>query len=102
MLSTHRIARGTAVVLALGAIGVPAASARPARMAPLTVGSPFHSAVHAAPAAPQTSPNGGFDWADAGIGAAGGLVLSLLGVGGALAISERRTSRTGASAAATG
>jgi hypothetical protein len=37
----------------------------------------------------QTPPNG-FDWADAGIGAAGGLALAMIGVGGALAVSQRR------------
>jgi hypothetical protein len=35
--------------------------------------------------------NGGFDWADAGIGAAGGLALSMLGLGTVLAVSQRRT-----------
>ena len=37
----------------------------------------------------QAPPNG-FDWGDAGIGAAGGLALAMIGVGGALAVSQRR------------
>lgn len=37
------------------------------------------------------APSGGFDWGDAGIGAAGGLALSMLGLGGALVVSQRRT-----------
>jgi hypothetical protein len=40
------------------------------------------------------APAGGFDWGDAGIGAAGGLALSMIGVGGALAISQNRARRT--------
>jgi hypothetical protein len=37
----------------------------------------------------QTPPSG-FDWGDAGIGAAGGLALAMIGLGGALAVSQRR------------
>lgn len=37
--------------------------------------------------------DGGFDWGDAGIGAAGGLALSMVGAGGALALSQRRARR---------
>ena len=40
-----------------------------------------------------TTPPNGFNWGDAGIGAAGGLALAMLGVGGALALSGRRTRR---------
>jgi hypothetical protein len=36
----------------------------------------------------QTPPSG-FDWGDAGIGAAGGLALAMIGIGGTLAISQR-------------
>jgi hypothetical protein len=72
-------------VLATAAIAAPGAAARPA-----------DSAEPAAPVAtPQVStrtievPSGGFDWADAGLGAAG--ALSLLGLGaGALAVTRRR------------
>jgi hypothetical protein len=44
------------------------------------------------------APASGFDWGDAGIGAAGGLALSMLGLGGALLISQRPR-RTGHSTA---
>ena len=47
------------------------------------------------------APSRGFDWGDAGIGAAGALGLAFLVVGGALAISQRRARRTRRSAAAT-
>jgi hypothetical protein len=36
------------------------------------------------------SSNSGFHWGDAGIGAAGGLALTLLGFGGAVALTRRR------------
>jgi hypothetical protein len=39
------------------------------------------------------APTDGFDWGDAGIGAAGGLALATIGVGGALAVSHHRTRR---------
>jgi hypothetical protein len=39
------------------------------------------------------SHDGHFDWADAGIGAAGGLGLALFGIGGAVAISQQRRAR---------
>jgi hypothetical protein len=37
-----------------------------------------------------TARDGGFDWGDAGIGAAGGLALTITAIGAALAVSERR------------
>jgi hypothetical protein len=51
-----------------------------------------------APAAPQAvvriqTPPNGFDWGDAGIGAAGGFALALIGLGGALVVSQRRPRR---------
>jgi hypothetical protein len=47
------------------------------------------------------TPQGGFDWGDAGIGAAGGIALTMLGLGGALGVSQRRTRRTRHTAALT-
>ena len=44
---------------------------------------------------------GGFDWGDAGIGAAGGLGLSMLAIGGGLVIAQRRDRRPSGPAAAT-
>jgi hypothetical protein len=39
------------------------------------------------------APGSGFDWGDAGIGAAGGIALAMLGVGGGLVISRWRPRR---------
>ena len=44
-------------------------------------------------------PPGGFDWGDAGIGAAGGIALAMVGLGGTVAVSQRRGRRTRGSAA---
>jgi hypothetical protein len=38
-----------------------------------------------------TAPSRGFDWGDAGIGAAGGFALSMIAIGGVLAVSQHRT-----------
>ena len=38
--------------------------------------------------------NDGFDWGDAGIGAGGAFALSIIGLGGALVVSQRRGPRT--------
>lgn len=40
------------------------------------------------------APSDGFDWGDAGIGAAAGLALCTIGLGGALAVAQHRTRRT--------
>jgi hypothetical protein len=40
------------------------------------------------------SGRGGIDWGDAGIGAAAGAGITLLGLGGALAVSQRHTHPT--------
>lgn len=40
-----------------------------------------------------SAPSNGFDWGDAGVGAAGGFVLSMLGLGGALIVSAQRSRR---------
>jgi hypothetical protein len=41
-----------------------------------------------------TTPASGFDWGDAGIGAAGGLALSVTAAGAGLVVSQRRSRRT--------
>jgi hypothetical protein len=46
---------------------------------------------------PVTKPNAGFDWGDAGIGAAAAIGLAMLGVGAAFARSQRRARRPGRS-----
>jgi len=47
-----------------------------------------------APAVPVVRESGGFDWGDAGIGAAAGVGASILAVGGSLTTKSRRSRRT--------
>lgn len=123
MLSPQRIARVTAIALTAGAVAAPVASAYPPGGVPsqpaaasnnsvahvkqhkaaaytrqdkqLVPSSPSQAPVNAVPpSAPAATPIEGFDWGDAGIGAAGGLAISVVGIGGALALSQRRTRRT--------
>jgi hypothetical protein len=53
-----------------------------------------HPAAVQTPKSPSAQPDNGFDWGDAAIGAAAGLSLTLIVVGGALVFSHRR-SRSG-------
>lgn len=110
MTTTHRMTTGIVVALALGTSAA-TASARPFDLNPAGSYVPAGTASMQA-TAPLTSPspptivrvtarNGGFDWGDAGIGAAGGLALSIVGLGGGLAVSQRRTRRTGHTTALT-
>jgi hypothetical protein len=98
MTTTHRTATTALLVLSLAATGVPTASARPgsATHHPGAVYSRQDKSVlppnDPPPAVVRiSSPGGGFDWGDAGIGAAGGFALSIIGIGGALVVSQRRT-----------
>jgi hypothetical protein len=95
MLLAHRIARHThtfrtAVTAAVlfAAIAPAVASARfdlnPTHAAP-PGGAPVVQVVHE---------GRGFDWGDAGIGAAAGVGLSLLAVGGSVTTASRRRRRT--------
>ena len=110
MSTSHRITTTAAAVLALAAAGTPAATAgspdaaaTATRPAPATVYSrqdksiiPVSSRSTSADASTEQAvvriqtPPSGFDWGDAAIGAAGGLALSLIAVGGALVVSQRR------------
>jgi hypothetical protein len=65
-------------MLAIGAIG-----------APVAFGGE-HPSPPAGARIVRVDDRSGFDWADAGIGAAGGVALSVLGVGLVLLASERR------------
>jgi hypothetical protein len=112
---TNRTAATAAIILAIAAAGAPTASARPADFVP--AGRQAPSSVYSRPDKsmfPVATPYGGdsanaiapaavvrvqtvgkgFDWGDAGIGAAGGLALAMLGVGGGLVISHHRPRRT--------
>ena len=78
MQSQHRPrrARIAATSLALAALAAPAAQARPALDAPVGHHEPQRSAVVV-----TSSPDSGFDWGSAGIGAAAGAGLVLVGAG---------------------
>jgi hypothetical protein len=78
MRSRRFFTTALALTLALCAIG-----------APVAFGGP-HGKGLTRPTIVHVSDRSGFDWADAGIGAAGGAALSMLGVGLVLLISERR------------
>jgi hypothetical protein len=104
-----------AIILSLAAAGAPTASAMPAddyaptakpaptrvydrpdrEMVPpaATYGADVAQATIPQPVVRAQAPKSGFDWGDAGIGAAG-LALSAIGVGGAFAATQRRSRRT--------
>lgn len=112
MTTTHRIAATGALIVSLAGASSPTATAGPdpgtttAHAAPAAVYSRQDKSI--IPAAPHSAsagdaeevavvrvetPRGGFDFGDAGIGAAGGVALALLGLGGALAVFQRRPRR---------
>jgi hypothetical protein len=115
MTTNHRIPTTAAVILALAAAGAPTATARPdsapAAKQPspsvysrpdkslIPVATPNDPSITSEARAPQAvvriqTPQSGFDWGDAGIGAAGGIALSMVGLGGALAVAQNRGRRT--------
>ena len=87
--SSRRAKATVAVALALGATAPSAASAK---LPPPDPPTSTHAVVFV-----QTSPRSGFDWGDAGIGAAGGVGLAMLAAGG-LVVAQRRGRLTHASA----
>jgi hypothetical protein len=117
MLPNHHLKKAAALTLAVGAILPAAATAKPIGADPTGAVSTNPAATANRPPAtvysrpdksmirvttPETAPeavvriqtpSNGFDWGDAGIGAAGGLALSVIAVGGALAVSQRRSRR---------
>jgi hypothetical protein len=96
MLPNRQIKTAAALALALGTIAPAAATARMIPGDP-----PKSSSSQATPIVRVIAPQTGFDWGDAGIGAAGGFALSMLGLGGALTVSQRRSHRSGRSTALT-
>jgi hypothetical protein len=88
MLTTHPIRSTAAIALALSAISAPAASAMVPRADP-----PQGTQTDVTPVVHGIAANGGFDWGDAGIGAAGGFALSMVGLGGVLVVSQRQERR---------
>jgi hypothetical protein len=110
MTTRPRIITSVLVVIGLAASSS-SALARPfdlnANGSYVPAGSPSMQTQAAAPVSQPTvvrvsAPANGFDWGDAGIGAAGGVALTMVGVGGALVASGRRSRRTHGTPAATG
>ncbi|MDQ6835209.1 MAG: hypothetical protein M3016_03390 [Actinomycetota bacterium] len=108
MTTIHRISIGALLAVALGTSAAPAwalpdANSGGSHVALQPVAS-TRAALEAAKASAPVSPpptvvrvtahSSGFDWADAGIGAAGGVALSIVCLGGALAVSQHRTGDT--------
>jgi hypothetical protein len=77
---------------ALRAIGTPAAFGDPAAKALVRPAPGGQHPPRAGTTIVRVSDPGGFDWADAGVGAAGGVALSALGAGLALLISQHSVS----------
>ena len=90
MLTTHPIRSTVAITLALAGICAPSATAR---FMPPDPPQGAQTLTNVTPVVRVVAPNGGFDWGDAGIGAAGGFALSMLGVGGAIVVTQRRDRR---------
>jgi hypothetical protein len=90
MLPNHHLKKAMALALALGAILPANAAAKP--VGPDPSGTSY--TIPQTPVVRITTPASGFDWGDAGIGAAGGLALAILGVGGGLLITHQRPGRT--------
>ena len=97
--TTQRVAAAVTVALALAtSVSTASAAFTDVNAGGTTVrvpsyAGPVGSSDAQAPAASPTASAGGFDWGDAGIGAAGGVGLSIVGVGGLLAASSRRARR---------
>jgi hypothetical protein len=94
MARKHPRLTGLALVLAVAAIAAPSASALPFEQ--VHPGAQLSAQQGQGDRAPtqvrvvQTAPNPGFDWGDAGIGAGTAFALTMIGLGGALVISNRR------------
>jgi hypothetical protein len=108
MTTRHRIATGTIVALVL-ATSAPPALALPTEITASGTEVPASPSVSNQVTQPPTAPTivrvsaptGGFDFGDAGIGAAGGFAISMIAVGGALVASQRRSRRSESTTALT-
>jgi hypothetical protein len=92
MFETSRTRTAIALTVAAGAaVAAPSAGARPADLAP----PPAAATTHATAPAPHNATrivevrSSGFDWGDAGLGAAA--MLSVLGVGAGAVVVTRRS-----------
>jgi hypothetical protein len=81
---SHKVKSTLAIALALGAVAPATASAKP-----LPADPPGWPANTPTIELVQSTPRAGFDWGDAGIGAAAGLGLSMLAVGGSIVLVRR-------------
>jgi hypothetical protein len=90
MFKHTMIRRSLIAGLAIGAAALPtAAQARFIAGKPVTTTHSVAQVVNAAPQPPSSSARSGFEWGDAGIGAAG--ALALVGIGsGVVAVRRRR------------
>jgi hypothetical protein len=89
--------RALALATAVLALAATTAAARPAPIGP-PPGDPTGNQTIVRVIAPTN----GFAWGDAAIGAAAGLAISLVAVGGALSVTRRREHQVGASGGAIG
>lgn len=89
MLTYHHFKKAGALAVVVGTILPAAAGAKP--VGPDPSGASF--TIPSTPVVRITTPASGFDWGDAGIGAAGGLALATLGLGGGLVLSNHRPRR---------
>jgi hypothetical protein len=84
-LTNHPLRTALALTISIGAIAPAGASALPVRES----NAPTQPAVQIV----SSPAHNGFDWADAGIGAAGGVGVAMLATGGGLALVKGRRSR---------
>jgi hypothetical protein len=92
----HKIKSALALALAAVAVAPAAASAKP-----LPADPPGWPASTPTIQLVQAPPSSGFDWGDAGIGAAGGLGLTMLAMGGVV-VARRRGRHVHGTTSATG
>jgi hypothetical protein len=95
MIRRHPRVTGLVLVLVVGAIAAPSASALPIEQfrPDDRPGGAQARQVDRPPTQVRlvrTAANPGFDWGDAGIGAGGAFALTMIGLGGALVVSNRR------------
>ena len=90
MTTTPRITTGLVVALALATAAAPAS----ARTFELNTNGSYVPTLPPTTVVVATAHDAGFDWGDAGIGAAGGLGLAIAGLGGGLVISRHRPRRS--------
>ena len=95
MNTKQRLRRGLALATVIGAVAAPAASAYPVdKPLPGTHGDGDKAGAFVAQAGPETSTasGDGFDWGDAGIGAAATLALAAI-AGGTAVVTRHRPRR---------